>query len=252
MSTTENWKDIFRMQVDNSIARQHPTQFKNKIVKTDCMRHMDTLPDNLFDIIVTDPPFLFAKHVNGANARCDYSDADTLIVRRYFDDFFSKAFRVLKKNNGNLYCFCDVNSFPIFHDAMKKHTPKIRNLVWDKKYIKLGYTWRHQHELILFASTFESKGIPSHDGDVLRYSTVDKDNKLHNAQKPLPLLEKLIGKHGSGNLIFDPFGGSGSTAVAACNTQNYFYVNEMDSNYYAIMKKNILQNTNTTDIEVQL
>lgn len=67
----------------------------------------------------------------------------------------------------------------------------------------------------------------------------DKD-KLHPTQKPVALLEYLIKTYtDEGDLVLDNCMGSGSTGVAAKNTNRDFIGMELDENYFEIAKKRI-------------
>ena len=233
----EDWRSIFRV---NDGKKFHDERFMNKAVNLDCLKYMDSFPDDIFDLVVTDPPYVFIKHAVSRTHE-SYSEADTSILSTYFDDFFKKIFRILK-NDGALYCFCDTNSFPVFYNSIKRQTSTIRDITWDKGHCKLGYTWRHQHESILFAPAKDYKAIKSGDGDVIKCDVVEINRRIHDAQKPIRLLRKIISKHGTGNLVFDPFGGSGSTAIAAGLTGNYYNTAELDKAYYEKMIRHIDSN----------
>lgn len=77
-----------------------------------------------------------------------------------------------------------------------------------------------------------------------RDSNIIKDkktgNKLHPTQKPVPLVEYLLSKFSNeGDLIIDPFMGSGTTGVAACNLNRSFIGIELDPEYFKIAQKRI-------------
>ena len=70
------------------------------------------------------------------------------------------------------------------------------------------------------------------------------DKKLygHPTIKPIPLLLKYLTNHTeSGDVVFDPFMGSGSTGVACVNTSRKFIGIERDDKYFDIGSKRILE-----------
>jgi site-specific DNA-methyltransferase (adenine-specific) len=96
--------------------------------------------------------------------------------------------------------------------------------------------WTHAHETLLWASkgrghTFNYELVNSLNPDgqlssVWRIPTVPQTEKLHGyhpTQKPLRLLRRaLLASSGEGDLVFDPFCGSGTTAVAAKELRRFF------------------------------
>jgi len=64
--------------------------------------------------------------------------------------------------------------------------------------------------------------------------------RLHPTQKPVGLIEEILNKYSKpGDIICDPFMGSGTTAVAAWRTQRHFIGWEKDPKYYADAMKRI-------------
>ncbi|MGG3920334.1 site-specific DNA-methyltransferase [Geobacillus thermodenitrificans] len=75
---------------------------------------------------------------------------------------------------------------------------------------------------------------------VIECQNINGKDKLHPTQKPVKLLEKLILNSSSkGQLVFDPFMGSGSTAIAAINTNRKFLGFEIDEKYYKVSQERI-------------
>jgi len=89
-------------------------------------------------------------------------------------------------------------------------------------------------------SSFKSSGS-NYPKDILRFSGVDRKNRLHPTQKPVQLLEYLIKTYTSeGDTVLDNCMGSGSTGVACINTERKFIGIELDDNYFDIATKRIL------------
>ena len=60
-------------------------------------------------------------------------------------------------------------------------------------------------------------------------------DKLHNAQKPLELIDKMIRNSSvEGDIILDCFSGSGTTAVACINNNRHYICFEIDESYFQI------------------
>jgi len=83
-------------------------------------------------------------------------------------------------------------------------------------------------------ATFNSK----YDKGVYEYPIYAGKDRFHPTQKSLPLFEELIKKHSNeGDIIVDPYGGSGTTYVASMNTNRICLSGEPDDEYYKKTKK---------------
>lgn len=206
----------------------------------DCLEFMKTIPDKSIDLVLTDPPyFLPATHYQ-TRKRFNRNFCDLGILEHFFRDFFAECKRLTKKV---IYCFCDGQSYPLFYYHLYPFSKSVRPLIWDKKTSINGYSWRHQHELIIFAELPNIKPIPSGDGDILRYSAVKVDEREHPAEKPKDLLMALIKKSTEqSNTILDPFMGSGTTAVA-CKELNRKCIGIEISEKYFDIAVNRIKNT---------
>ena len=184
----------------------------------DCIEQMKALPAHSIDLLVTDPPFsvTIASYKTRKWFRRNFADLG--IVEHFFRDVFTEVERVMKPT-GHLYVFCDGQSYPLFWYYMCPFTRSVRELVWDKRVSINGYGWRHQHQLIIFADMPEAKPVPTGDGDVIVCKGVPIDERVHPAQKPVELLKRLIEKSSNeGDVVLDPFLGSGSTLEACIET----------------------------------
>jgi site-specific DNA-methyltransferase (adenine-specific) len=111
----------------------------------------------------------------------------------------------------------------------------------------LHTAFTHAHETLLWASkhkgahhTFNydlmnSKNPAAQISSVWRIPTVPKQEKLHGyhpTQKPLRLVRRaLLASTHEGDLVFDPFTGSGTTAVAAKELDRFFVGAELEREY---------------------
>lgn len=102
-------------------------------------------------------------------------------------------------------------------------------------------------------SPYESKSDTGerHAVNVLHYNTAECEGKvLHPTQKPVALLEYLTRTYTSENeIVLDDCMGSGSTAIAAINTNRNFIGFELDANYYIIAKNRINQYINDRNMQ---
>ena len=85
-------------------------------------------------------------------------------------------------------------------------------------------------------ATFHSE----YDNGVYKYPIYAGKDRFHPTQKSLPLFEELINKHSNeGDLVVDPYGGSGTTYVASMNTNRVCLSCEPDEGFYKKSKNRI-------------
>lgn len=213
-----------------------------EIYCADCLDVMKDMPDESVDILLTDPPYFVPQQSYVGTRKSGYEKrhlADMSIFKNFFDMFFSQIDRILKAD-GESYVFCDAKSYPFFYQAMFPYFKYVRTLIWDKVVSYNGYTWRHQHELIAWGERDNAKRVPTGDGDIIQERGVLQDNRLHPAEKPTALINKLISKHEVARIIFDPFMGSGSVGYASIQLQKHFIGVELDQDYYSIAKNRMI------------
>ncbi len=130
-----------------------------------------------------------------------------------FEELLEEIYRVLKKNS-HFYLFCDQETMFVVKPIAEKAGFKFwKPIVWDKMAIGMGYHYRARYEFILFFEKGKRKlndlGVP----DVLQAKRVWKG---YPTEKPVDLIQTLIEQSSTrGELVVDPFFGSGATLVAA-------------------------------------
>jgi site-specific DNA-methyltransferase (adenine-specific) len=207
----------------------------------DCLDVLPTLAAGSADCVCMDPPyFLPATHYQ-TRSGTSRSLSDLSIVEHFFRSVFAEVRRVLKPN-GFCYAFCDGQSYPAFYCTAYPHFRRVRPLVWDKVVSFTGYAWRHQHELILFGESADSPPVKTGDGDVIRCRAVPVGEREHLEEKPVELLGRLIAKVTQpGDVVLDPFAGSGATGVAALRLGRAFVGIEKDHDYHALARQSLAE-----------
>ena len=85
-------------------------------------------------------------------------------------------------------------------------------------------------------ATFNSK----YDNGIYEYPIYGGKDRFHPTQKSLPLFEELIKKHSNeGDVVVDPYGGSGTTSVACKMTNRIYISGEPDSEYFNKSKERL-------------
>lgn len=212
---------------------------------TDCFSWMAAIPNDQFEVILTDPPYgMGADAFNGFGKGVEshsYADGKD-ILEAILEKFPSEAFR-LTKPQAHAYIFCDFDGFLPWKAAMEEagwqvfRTP----LIWYKPdgyqapWIEKGP--QRQYETILFASK-GGKKVNQMRGDVIqcpRDSAFDRP-----ASKPSALFRELLLRSASpGDHILDPFCGTGPIFQAAFDAKCFATGLEIDPAAYAIAAKRI-------------
>jgi site-specific DNA-methyltransferase (adenine-specific) len=184
-------------------------------------------PADSIDLLITDPAYeSLEKHrAIGTTTRLKHSKSSSndwfaVFPNARFAELFDEAFRVLKRNT-HLYLFCDAETmFVAKPEAERAGFRFWKPLVWDKKTIGMGYHYRARYELILF---FEKGKRRLNDLGIADVISVPRIHRGYPAEKPPAVSEVLI-KQSSvpGDLVADPFMGSGSVGVAALRTGRRF------------------------------
>ena len=186
--------------------------------------------------IVTDPPYCSGgfqesgKKSGSIGTRDNIMIAnDTLSTRGYM----SLIKRVVKEAGecAMAYIFTDWRMFVNLFDCMEESGYGVRNMiVWDKGTPGMGVGWRSQHEICLFASRSAEKFNPHlAQGNVIQCARTGNIN--HPTEKPVELIGKILRVTDMAEEVYDPFGGSGTTLIAAEQLGRRCYMMELDPHY---------------------
>lgn len=205
----------------SSVSEIAPSSIdSHRVERVDAIELLRRLPSASVDLMVTDPAYeSLEKHrAIGTTTRLKHSKSSSndwfsIFPNARFPELFREAFRVLKKNT-HLYLFCDQETMfvakPIGEEAGFKFWKPI---VWDKKLIGMGYHYRSRYEMILFFEKGKRKLKSLSIPDILQEPRIRGG---YPSEKPARLSEILIGQSSDeGDLVVDPFCGSGSVGVAA-------------------------------------
>lgn len=224
----------------------------NKIYCDDCLNLMPQIADESIDLIVTDPPYkvtqkgchgtmsgYWASQQTNMGKIFDHNDID---IEEYLPEFY----RILKADS-HCYIMCNNINLPHFFEVIGKsgfHFVKL--LVWDKQSKICGRYYMGQVEHIFMLRKGKDKPINNcSQSDLLSFSNFNREkdrqgNNLHDSMKPVPLMQCLIeNSTQEGELVFDPFIGSGTTALAAIRSKRDYIGCEIDPKYYKVALERI-------------
>jgi site-specific DNA-methyltransferase (adenine-specific) len=227
---------------------------KDKIYNCDCLIGMKQIPDESVDLICTDPPYKVTQR-GGSGTMSGYWATDITRKGKIFahndidiEEYLPEFYRILK-SDAHCYIMCNNYNLPHFFDVINKsqfHFVKL--LVWDKQSKICGRYYMGQIEHIFMLRKGKDKPINNcSQSDLLSFSNFnrekDKDgNNLHDSMKPIPLMQCLIeNSTQDGELVLDPFIGSGTTALACIRSKRHYLGCEIDPKYYEVTCKRIQQ-----------
>ena len=255
--------------------------FKNKIINGDSLDELKKIPDETFDVVFADPPYnLQLKNqltrpdrskVSAVNDKWDQFES----FQKY-DEFsiswLKECKRILKKN-GTIWVIGSYHNIFRLGKAIQDLGFWILNdIIWNKNNPMpnfRGTRFTNAHETLIWASknekskyTFNYQSLKCLNDDLQMRSNWNlpicngserlKKNgkKVHSTQKPESLLHRvLLASSNKGDIILDPFLGSGTSATVAKKLgRNYFGI-EKDKNYFLDAEQRI-KNTKPIDNEL--
>ena len=224
----------------------------NNIYLADCYEAIKDIPDKSVDLIVTDPPYKientnagrkseFAKSIQGMNDELESEELNVDIGIKILPEFL----RICKKPN--IYIWCNCKQIPTYLDFfVTKNECDFDILIWNKtNALPLFYNkYLTDKEYCLYFR----KGRYCNPKDYEHAKTVfnepinarDKKLFLHPTIKPLKIIKTLIENSSKPNdIIFDPFLGSGTTAIAAQETGRQYIGFENNPKWFKIAQDRI-------------
>lgn len=208
------------------------TSIENRIVQGDATVTLRSIGSATVDLILTDPPYLVGyRDRSGRTIRND-RNADAVLPA------YAELYRVLKTDR---YCltFAGWNHIAEFSAAwVEAGFRVVGQIVWTKRYASsVGHTASHHESAWLLAKGWpERPANPISNIQPWTYS----GNRAHPTEKAVEILRPLIESFSRpGDLVIDPFSGSGSTAVAAALSGRRYLGIELEGRYCATARRRL-------------
>ncbi len=244
----------------------------NQILEGDCVDVMNSLPAGTIDLIFADPPYnlqLKGDLHRPDNSRVDAVDDhwDQFSSFRAYDEFTTawlKAARRLLKPNGAIWVIGSYhNIFRVGASLQNEGFWILNDIVWRKSNPMpnfRGKRFTNAHETMVWAGKNENskytfnyealkalnEGIQMRSDWLLPICTgherlKDRNGeKAHPTQKPASLLHRvLVGSTNSGDVVLDPFFGTGTTGAVAKMLGREFIGIERERTYRTVAEKRI-------------
>lgn len=219
----------------------------NKIYNADCVQGLQSW-GGVADLILTDPPYNISMANNFRTMKgrsgIDFGEWDKgFDLTGWIPNAISKL-----RNGGSIIIFNAWRNMGSIAHALEENGCLVKEMI---QWQKANPMPRNRDRLYVTTCEFaiwatKGKGWifnrqrQTYENTIFQYPIVSAKKRIHPTQKPVDLLKDLVLIHSNpGDIVLDPFMGSGSTAIAAIETGRKFVGFELDSNYYDAARKRI-------------
>lgn len=245
----------------------------DKTIIGDTFSVVPFLPEKFVDLLIVDPPYNLDKDFHGNKHKKTSDD-----MYGEYTESWIKLIQPLLKENATIYVCCDWQSSPAIGQVLKKYFFIQNRITWQREKGRGALSnWKNGMEDIWFATnskvyTFNVEDVKIRRKVIAPYKVDGKpkdweetevgnfrntypsnfwddisipywsmpENTAHPTQKSEKLLAKLIlASSNKGDVVLDPFLGSGSTSVTAKKLQRHFIGIEQNAQYCVWTEKRL-------------
>ena len=245
----------------------------NKTINQDLLNVIDFLPESFVDLLIIDPPYNLTKTFNNNL----FSRKTIEEYAEWVDEFLSKLKKILKPTASVYFC-SDWHSSTSVHLILSKYFIVRNRITWEREKGRGAKTnWKNSSEDIWFCTVsdeysfypervklkrkvlapYKHEGQPKdwiiENGKSYRLTYPSNiwtdisvpfwsmpENTEHPTQKPEKLIAKIIlASSNEGDIVFDPFLGSGTTSVVAKKLKRNFIGIEREKIYACLAEKRL-------------
>ena len=273
-----------RKQITSIDGLKSRKDYLNKTINGDLIEVLPLLPDEFADLIIIDPPYNLSKKFNGLNFNAMSDDK----YESYLDSWLPEVCKKLKPN-GSLYLCGDWKCTSSLQRALEKNLKVMNRITWQREKGRGAKSnWKNGMEDIWFAVKnprdyyFDVESVKMKRKVIAPYKIDGKpkdweegktcnvritypsnfwddisipfwsmpENTDHPTQKPEKLYAKLVlASSKKGDVVFDPFLGSGTASVVAKKLGRNFCGIELNEEYCLWAAKRLLRAETEKEIQ---
>ena len=247
------------------------TKFCNKIINGESLEVLKKIPSKTFDLVFADPPYNMQigeklKRPDNSKVQGVNDKWDQFLNFKHYDEFSKEWLKECKrilKDNGSMWVIGTYhNIFRLGYHIQNLNYWILNDVIWRKNNPMpnfKGTRFTNAHETLIWASkskkskyTFNYQSLKCLNDDLQMRSDwtlpicngkerlKKNGKKIHSTQKPEALLHRIIlATTNKGDLICDPFIGTGTSAVVAKKLGRKFFGIEKDKKYFSAANKRI-------------
>ncbi len=274
IALSEAERTEYRARLISLAAPMEAEQLLNRTVCQNLFEAIDYLPDEFVDLLFIDPPYNLTKNFNGQT----FNRMNHREYAEWLDGWFGKLMRILKPG-ATVYICGDWRSSHSIFEIASSYLNVINRITWEREKGRGALSnWKNASEDIwhctkstdykfyvdrvklkrrVIAPYRTAHGVPkdwaegedgkyrlTHPSNLWTDLTVPfwsmAENTDHPTQKPEKLLAKIIlASSDERDVVFDPFGGAGTTAVVAKKLNRQFVTVEIDESYCCLTEKRL-------------
>lgn len=259
-------------------------EITNKTINQDLFSAIDFLPNKFVDLLIIDPPYNMNKTFGVAK----FKESSIEKYSVWLENVISKLNRILK-DSASIYICGDWKSSTSIHLVLSKYFKVRSRITWEREKGRGAKSnWKSNSEDIWFSTKsndyyFDAESVklkrrviaPYRDnkGNPKDWEKTEQgsfrltfpsnlwndisvpfwsmpENTDHPTQKPEKLLAKLIlASSKIGDIVFDPFSGSGTTSVVAKKLDRNYLGVELDTKYACLTEKRLELADETNSIQ---
>jgi site-specific DNA-methyltransferase (adenine-specific) len=250
------------------------TEVMDRVIRQDVFEALDRLPEGFADLVFADPPYNLSKNFNGRN----FSRQPLEDYEGWLETWLGKISRAVKPT-GSIYICSDWRGSAAVQRAAARHFIVRNRITWEREKGRgARANWKNAAEDIWFCTagerfTFNVEAVKlkrrvlapytdanrrpkdwqEQDGEKYRLTHPSNlwtdltvpfwsmpENTDHPTQKPEKLLARIIlASSNPGDVVLDPFLGSGTTAVVAKKLGRHYIGIEIDGEYCCLAAKRL-------------
>ncbi len=212
---------------------------------------MKNMESECIDLVITDPPYRVISggkpHKKGQPSGMlskndgkifEYNDVNPEI-------WIPEVYRILK-NNSHCYIMTNTINLENYLRICRETGFGLHNvLTWEKNNVTPSRWYMKNGEFIIFLRKGKAKTINNVSSKMIHQFNNIIGNKTHPTEKPVDLMKFYISNSSdNGDLVFDPFSGTGATLVAAKELNRQYLGYEIDKKYFDIAETRLVGDIN--------